>query len=122
MPRWKSTTGIRHQQTTGPSEFQVINPQLSQPILNAIKPVLAGHSGFTASELDHRWSGTGYRNFEAVIEKARAACFNSGQRIEDHFVELNKMIEIGKGGQRPVKTVILAARRQFRTTRPSDSG
>ena len=51
---------------------------------------------------------TDYRNFEAVIQKAKAACFNSGQRIEDHFVEINEMIEIGKGGQHPVKTVMLS--------------
>ncbi|MCW5555454.1 MAG: DNA damage-inducible protein D [Verrucomicrobiae bacterium] len=51
---------------------------------------------------------TDYRNFEAVIEKARIACFNSGQRIEDHFVEITEMIEIGKGGQRPVKTMMLS--------------
>jgi len=51
---------------------------------------------------------TDYRNFEAVVEKARAACFNSGQHVEDHFVEINEMIEIGKGGQRPVKTVMLS--------------
>ncbi len=31
-----------------------------------------------------------YRNFEQVIQKARAACFNSGQRIEDHFVRERK--------------------------------
>ena len=55
---------------------------------------------------------TDYRNFEAVIEKARAACFNSGQRVEDHFVEINEMIEIGKGGQRPVKTVMMSLRGQ----------
>ena len=51
---------------------------------------------------------TDYRNFEAVIAKARTACFNSGQRVADHFVEINEMIEIGKGGQRPVKTVMLS--------------
>jgi DNA-damage-inducible protein D len=51
---------------------------------------------------------TDYRNFEAVVEKARAACFNSGQRVEDHFVEINEMIAIGKGGQRSVKTVMLS--------------
>ena len=51
---------------------------------------------------------TDYRNFEAVIEKARTACLNSGQRVEDHFVEINEMIEIGKGGQRSVKTVMLS--------------
>jgi DNA-damage-inducible protein D len=50
---------------------------------------------------------TDYRNFEAVVEKARTTCFNSGQRVEDHFVEINEMIEIGKGGRRSVKTVML---------------
>lgn len=49
-----------------------------------------------------------YRNFEQVIQKARAACFNSGQRLEDHFVDVNEMIEIGKGGKRAVKTVYLS--------------
>lgn len=49
-----------------------------------------------------------YRNFEGVIEKAKMACFNSGYRLEDHFVDVTDMIEIGKGGQRPVKTVLLS--------------
>ncbi|MBU3948195.1 MAG: DNA damage-inducible protein D [Proteobacteria bacterium] len=49
-----------------------------------------------------------YRNFEGVIEKAKMACFNSGHRIEDHFVDVTELIEIGKGGQRPVKTVLLS--------------
>ena len=33
-----------------------------------------------------------YRHFQAVIEKARTACFNSGQRVEDHFVGTDQMI------------------------------
>ena len=37
-----------------------------------------------------------YRNFEAVIEKAKLACFNSGHRIEDHFVDVTEMVDIGK--------------------------
>ena len=49
-----------------------------------------------------------YRNFEAVVEKARTACFNSGQRVEDHFVGITEMIEIGKGGQRAVQTVMMS--------------
>ena len=36
------------------------------------------------------------------------ACFNSVHRIEDHFVDITEMIEIGKGGQRPVKTILLS--------------
>jgi len=43
---------------------------------------------------------------EAVIAKARTACFNSGQRLEDHFVGINDMITIGKGRQRSVQTAI----------------
>lgn len=49
-----------------------------------------------------------YRNFEGVVEKAKLSCFNSGHRLDDHFVDVTEMIEIGKGGQRPVKTVLLS--------------
>ncbi|MDD5011624.1 MAG: DNA damage-inducible protein D [Phycisphaerae bacterium] len=51
---------------------------------------------------------TDYRNFEQVIKKAKTACFNSGQRIEDHFVDITEMIGIGKGGQRPVTSVYMS--------------
>jgi DNA-damage-inducible protein D len=37
---------------------------------------------------------TDYRNFEQVIEKAKTACCNSGHRIEDHFVDISKMIPL----------------------------
>lgn len=33
-----------------------------------------------------------YRNFEQVIKKAKTACFNSGHRIEDHFVDITDMV------------------------------
>ena len=36
-----------------------------------------------------------YRHFQAVIGKARTACFNSGQRVEDHFVGIDEMVGIG---------------------------
>ncbi len=49
-----------------------------------------------------------YRNFEQAMKRAKTACFNSGQRIEDHFVEITEMIEIGKGGRRPVATICLS--------------
>ena len=34
-----------------------------------------------------------YRNFEQVIAKAKTACFNSGVRIDDHFVDVTEMVE-----------------------------
>jgi hypothetical protein len=38
-----------------------------------------------------------YRNFEGVVEKAKLSCFNSGHRIEDHFVDVTEMVAIGSG-------------------------
>jgi len=51
---------------------------------------------------------TDYRNFEAVIGKARMACFNSGQRVEDHFVDVTEMVPLGSGAERQIKTVLLS--------------
>ncbi|MES2657349.1 MAG: DNA damage-inducible protein D [Verrucomicrobiota bacterium] len=49
-----------------------------------------------------------YRNFQSVIESARTACLNSGQRVEDHFGEVTEMVEIGSGAQRKLKTVMMS--------------
>ncbi|MGO8745297.1 MAG: BRO family protein [Thermoguttaceae bacterium] len=63
-----------------------------------------------------------YRNFEQVIEKARTACFNSANRIEDHFVEITEMIEIGKGGQRAVRTTLLSRYACYLVVQNADPG
>ena len=51
-----------------------------------------------------------YRNFEQVIKKAKVACFNSGHRIEDHFVDITEMVDIGSGAQRPTQSPKASAR------------
>lgn len=43
-----------------------------------------------AEVLEH----TQYRNFEAVIEKAKLACLNSGHRVEDHFADVSNMVTL----------------------------
>jgi DNA-damage-inducible protein D len=68
----------------------------------------AGHEYWESRDLAEVLEYMQYRNFEAVIEKAKMACFNSGHRLEDHFVDITDMVEIGKGGQRSVKTVLLS--------------
>lgn len=45
---------------------------------------------------------TDWRNFLLVIDKAKKACENSNIDCSDHFVDVNKMIGIGKGGEREV--------------------
>jgi DNA-damage-inducible protein D len=49
-----------------------------------------------------------YRNFETVLRKARTACFNSGQAVEDHFVDVNEMVDIGSGARRSITSVHLS--------------
>ena len=44
-----------------------------------------------------------WENFSKVIERAKLACKNSGHAVSDHFPEVRKMIEIGKGGIRKAK-------------------
>ena len=41
-------------------------------------------------------------NYAALADKAMLACKNSGFDVGDHFVDVNKMIEIGSGAQKNV--------------------
>ena len=68
----------------------------------------AGNEYWSSRDFARVLGYTDYRNFEAVIAKAKTACFNSGQRLEDHFVDITDMIGIDKGGQRPVQTVMMS--------------
>ena len=43
---------------------------------------------------------TEWRNFLLVIDKAKTACEKAGQRAIDHFVDVNKMVKLGSGGER----------------------
>ena len=43
-----------------------------------------------------------WRNFKVVIDKAITSCKNSKFNVFDHFVEANKMIEIGKTAKRKI--------------------
>ena len=47
------------------------------------------------------------RNFTTVISKARTACEVSGHATTDHFVDVNKMVELGSGSQREADNLML---------------
>ncbi|HOE00016.1 MAG TPA: DNA damage-inducible protein D [Kiritimatiellia bacterium] len=68
----------------------------------------AGNEFWSSRDFAKVLGYTDYRNFEAVIEKARTACFNSGQRPEDHFVDITEMVEIGSGAQRALQAVMMS--------------
>lgn len=60
-----------------------------------------------ARELQALLGYTEWRNFQAVINKAKMACENADQAVEDHFVDVNKMIDLAKGAQREVDDLAL---------------
>ena len=60
-----------------------------------------------ARELQELLGYTQWRNFETVLDKARTACANARQAVDDHFADVSKMIDLGKGAQREVVDVEL---------------
>lgn len=60
-----------------------------------------------ARDLQHLLGYTEWRNFNTVISKAKTACEVSDQSISDHFVEVNKMVDLGSGSQREVDDIML---------------
>ena len=48
-----------------------------------------------------------WENFDKAIGRAMESCKTSGIEVSDHFREVTKMIETGKGARRPVKDYML---------------
>ena len=60
-----------------------------------------------ARELQILLGYTDWRNFLNAVEKAKDSCKTTGEAVPDHFVDVNKMIGLGKGGQRNVDDIML---------------
>ncbi len=61
-----------------------------------------------------------YRNFIAVINKAKEACSNSGNDVLDHFGDITEMVTIGSGAQRPIDTIKLTRYACYLTVQNAD--
>ena len=61
-----------------------------------------------ARDLQHLLGYTEWRNFTAVITKAKTACEVSQHAIFHHFVDVNKMVDLGSGGKREVEEIMLS--------------
>lgn len=49
-----------------------------------------------------------YRHFLPVVERAKEACLNSGQPVENHIEDVLTMVEIGSGAKREIADIRLS--------------
>ncbi len=60
-----------------------------------------------ARDLQHLLGYSEWRNFLNVVSKAKTACEVSEHNFKDHFVDINKMVELGSGSQRQIDDIML---------------
>jgi DNA-damage-inducible protein D len=68
---------------------------------------LEGVECWSARELLILLGYSKWENFEKVIQKAKDACRNAGELIENHFPDIRKMVEIGSKTERPLDDIAL---------------
>ncbi len=62
-----------------------------------------GNEYWLARELQKVLEYTQWRRFENVINKAKLACENSNIKVDDHFANAGKMVDIGSNTKRKTK-------------------
>jgi len=60
-----------------------------------------------ARDLQELLGYTEWRNFLKVIDKAKDSASNVGASVPNHFVDVNKMVPIGSGAERPIEDIML---------------
>ena len=60
-----------------------------------------------ARDIQHLLGYSEWRNFLTVINKGKTACEVSGHTVADHFVDVNKMVDLGSGSQRDIDDLML---------------
>ena len=60
-----------------------------------------------ARDLQHLLGYDEWRNFTAVISKAKTACEVTGHQVSDHFVDVNKTIQMPKMAEKEVPDLML---------------
>jgi len=60
-----------------------------------------------ARDIQHLLGYAEWRNFLNVVSKAKIACEVGGHLVDHHFVDVNKMVELGSGSRREIDDVML---------------
>ncbi len=83
--------------------------QLKNSVFESIKKInQIGQEYWSAREMYKVLDYKDWRKFVNVINKAKEACINSEQQVENHFAQVDKMVRIGSGAERNVGDLFLS--------------
>lgn len=88
---------------------------MNTELVHSLTETFEGHAQKTetgveywlARDVQHLLGYDEWRNFSAVISRGKVACEVSEHRVSDHFVGVNKMVELGSGSQREIEDMML---------------
>ena len=69
--------------------------------------VLEGVECWSARELQILLGYSKWENFEKVIQKAKEACVNAGEKTDYHFPDVRKTIAMPKGAEKEIDDILL---------------
>lgn len=73
----------------------------------AAASVWEGVECWSARELQFLLGYSKWENFDKVIQKAKDACTNAGETVANHFPDVRKVIEAGKGAKHEIDDILL---------------
>lgn len=73
----------------------------------AAMQIIDGIECWSARDLQQLLGYSKWENFEKVIGKAKDSCKNAGGDLNDHFPDVGKVIEAGKGAQQEIADIAL---------------
>lgn len=91
-------------------KFNIMKSELIQELLFKFEGACYEYNGiecWSARELQSVFNYTEWRNFLKIIDKSKVSCINAGAKIDDHFVDFNKMINLAKGAKRQIEDIAL---------------
>ncbi|WP_439558116.1 DNA damage-inducible protein D [Dyadobacter sp.] len=68
---------------------------------------IEGIECWSARELQLLLGYAKWENFEKVVNKAKDACANAGEEVQNHFPDVRKMVSIGSESERSIEDIAL---------------
>ncbi|WP_293797187.1 DNA damage-inducible protein D [uncultured Bosea sp.] len=81
--------------------------QLTETFEGHAQRTETGTDYWLARDIQHLLGYAEWRNFLNVLTKAKVACEVAGHTVDHHFVDVNKMVELGSGSRREIDDVML---------------